>query len=171
MQQDALFSEKQRFTQPWLWLILLGMNGLILVGLVQQLVFGKPFGDKPIPDIGLVFVLLLTVSFTLWFRSLRLETQIREDGVYVRFYPFHRKTMFIPRSEIAEAYVRHYKPLREYGGWGLRGLDNNQALNVSGSQGIQIVTKKGHRLLIGTKKAAAAAPVLRQLWPGPALTS
>jgi len=48
--------------------------------------------------------------------------------------------------------VRKYKPLLEYGGYGIRGFGNNRALNISGNTGLQLVFKDGRKLLIGTKK-------------------
>ena len=42
------FEERQRFTQVWLWALLLGVSGLMLWGFVQQIVLGRPWGSKPL---------------------------------------------------------------------------------------------------------------------------
>lgn len=91
MDKQVLFSEKQRFNQIWLWVILLGLTALFLFGLVKQVVLGEPFGTKPMPDGGLILVNLLLILLSLLFKSLRLETYIKWDGIYVRFFPFHFK--------------------------------------------------------------------------------
>ena len=36
-----LFSEKQRFTQLWLWVLLMALNLLMIYGIIQQVVLGR----------------------------------------------------------------------------------------------------------------------------------
>ena len=50
----ALFKEKQRFTQWWLWLILIPIGVLPVVGIFQQLILGEEFGDNPMSNFGLI---------------------------------------------------------------------------------------------------------------------
>lgn len=75
------------------------------------------------------------------------------------------KSRVIPLNNIANMYVRKYKPLREYGGWGLRmGLfGKGSAINVSGNMGIQIELKNGDRILIGTNKPDDAKRIIKDL--------
>src|SRR5687768_11332842 len=131
---ELLFEEKQRFTQWWIWLILIGVNLMILFGIYTQMIRGIPFGDNPAPDgvliVVSIFLLLLTASFLVT----KLEMQIRQDGIYVRFFPFHRSFRHHPWIDIRKAYIRKYKPIPEYGGWGISGFGKNRALNVSGNK-------------------------------------
>jgi len=39
MNEESLFTERQRFKQWWLWLILLGTNGLFLFGVFKLVGF------------------------------------------------------------------------------------------------------------------------------------
>ena len=57
----TIFKETQRFSQWWLWLILIGTSILPLYGLYKQLVMGEPYGDNPTSDIGLIIVCLLVL--------------------------------------------------------------------------------------------------------------
>ena len=60
-----------------------------------------------------------------------------------------------------QCYVRKYSPLREYGGWGVRGsFGKNKAYNVKGNQGIQIELKKGGKVLVGTQRKTEAQQVI-----------
>ena len=59
--------------------------------------------------------------------------------------------------------VRQYKPLSEYGGWGLRYGSSGKAYNVSGNIGIQLHFKDGSTLLIGTNKKEEVEVVLKQI--------
>jgi hypothetical protein len=53
MDNDILFAERQKFKQWWLWVILLGVNGLLLFGVFKQVINGQQFGDKPMSNLDL----------------------------------------------------------------------------------------------------------------------
>jgi len=59
--------------------------------------------------------------------------------------------------------VRKYSAVSEYGGWGIKGTSNNRALNISGNMGIQLETKEGKKILIGTHDSEEVTKVLLQL--------
>lgn len=107
----------------------------------------------------------LSVAFTIFFLGLRLQSGIKEDGIYVRFFPFHFKYIMYPWTDIELCYIRKYNSLIEYGGWGLRfgWLKNGMAYNVSGNMGLQLVHKNGKKRLIGTLKPSEMESVLKQL--------
>ncbi len=56
-------------------------------------------------------------------------------------------------SEIETYEARQYRPLRDFGGWGIRFGRSGRAYTVSGNQGVQFVFKNGQRLLIGSQHA------------------
>ena len=41
------FTEKQKFTQWWLWLILISIGIIPIIGIYKQIILGKPFGVIP----------------------------------------------------------------------------------------------------------------------------
>lgn len=160
---QILFSEKQRFTQWWVWVFLIGTNGLMAFMLYKQIATGVPAGTNPVSDTALFFICGGMVLFTIFFLSLRLDTEIKEDGIYVRFFPFHLKFRHHGWNQISKCYVRVYKPLMEYGGWGIRGFAQNRALNVSGKKGLQLEFTDGKKLLIGSQKSNELTSVLEKL--------
>ncbi len=86
-----------------------------------------------------------------------LTTEGGSDGLYIKFFPFHLKFKRIAFDEIAKFYTRTYRPIMEYGGWGIRygfawPLNANKAYNMSGNKGVQLELKNGKCLLIGTQK-------------------
>ena len=89
MKKLILFSEKQKFKQWWLWVILLIVNGVILIGIFKQLITDQPFGDKLMSNLGLLLTAIPLLLITLLILNIRLDTLIKEDGIYVRFFPFH----------------------------------------------------------------------------------
>ena len=165
MEEEILFSERQRFKQWWLWLILLGVNGLFLFGMFKQVIGGQQFGDKPMSNQGLLIVTGLTIVLSLLFVNFRLETIIRKDGIYVRFFPFHFKFKNYPWNKLTKCYVRQYSPISEYGGWGLRLglLGKGNAFNVSGDIGLQLEFTDNKKLLIGTNKPEELSEAIKKL--------
>ena len=120
MNNEILFSETQRFKQWWLWLILLAVNGLFLFGLFVQVIVGRPFGDKPMNNTGLFISTGVCILLTVLFLNFRLNTQIKADGIYVRFFPIQFRYRHYTWDKISKIYLRHYSPIYEYGGWGMR---------------------------------------------------
>jgi hypothetical protein len=165
MNNNILFCEQQKFKQWWIWLILFGTNGLLVFAIFMQIVAGQPFGNKPMSDAGLLITAGITFLFTVVFLNLRLETLVKNDGIYVRFFPFHISFKHHPWETITRAYVREYSPLVEYGGWGLRmGLfGKGMAFNVSGNIGLQLEFTNSKKLLIGTNKAEELTTALQKL--------
>ncbi|MEY3646640.1 MAG: hypothetical protein RL127_1348 [Bacteroidota bacterium] len=139
------FKETQRFTQWWLWLILIFTWGSMSYSL---------FTESPKETVGIVVLVVMMIGLPVLFLQMRLTTRITEAGIYVRFIPFHFKEQFYPWDSIESAQVRTYNALMEYGGWGIKYGFNGQGkvYNVSGKEGLQVVFKSGEKLLIGTQK-------------------
>jgi hypothetical protein len=84
---------------------------------------------------------------------LQLKTTVDDEGIHYQFIPFHFKQKTILWQDIKSAEVRKYEPLKEYGGWGIKGFSKkNRAYNVKGNIGLQLVLKTGDKILFGTQK-------------------
>ena len=154
MENDILFSETQKFKQWWIWLILLGINGQSFYAIYIQVIKEQPYGNNPMSDMGLFISAGLMLLLTVLFFTFRLETKIENDGIYVKFFPFHLSYKHYGWNKISKSYVRKYNPILEYGGWGFRlGIfGKGRAFNVSGNQGLQLEFNDRKKLLIGTNK-------------------
>jgi hypothetical protein len=152
MAPALLFSEKQQFRQWWLWLSLL-------------LVAASPLMIRSADKSLLLLSSSVFFVLALFFFMLRLETEIRTDGIYVRFFPFHTRFKRYAWTSMKACYVRQYSPLWEYGGWGLRFslTGNGSAYNVSGTEGLQLVFLDGSRLLIGTRQPEKIKALLTKM--------
>lgn len=159
MINQYFFEENQRFGS-WSFLLVLVLFP-ILFRLYSQIKSGDPLLSSD--NIPLFAGLLLIAGIMVFFLSLQLHTRIDSKGIEVRFAPVHRQWTRYEWDALQAVYVRQYSPLGEYGGWGFRGIGSNKALNVSGSQGIQLVFSDGRKLLIGTQKAEEAERVLRKI--------
>lgn len=160
------FCEVQRFPQRWLWAILV-INMLVLVGIfgygfIGQLLFGRPWGDRPVSNNTLLIIGGVIIVFSLAlicvFYALRLVTETREEGLFVRFYPIRGK--IIPYQVITFCRARTCNPLSEYGGWGLKYGRSGWAYNIAGHQGVQLELVDDKRVLIGSQRAAELKAVI-----------
>jgi hypothetical protein len=84
--------------------------------------------------------------------GLRLETEVRADGIYLKMWPFHQSFRRISWAEIKHYESAEYRPLREFGGWGIRWVPGKIAYNVSGNQGIWIERTSGRGVLVGSQR-------------------
>lgn len=162
---EALFTESQQFRQLWLW-------GLMLV--VLLVVAGgafTAFKSQTVPTwpkalMAGAVVLMLAVIAALY--SAELRTQVKPDGVYIRFFPFHLSAVRISAEELKTAEAVEYHPVRDYGGWGIRWSSQGKAYSVGGKHGVKLTFKDPSRkpLLIGSNQAeqlaAAIQPLLKQ---------
>ena len=159
--ERLIFKEEQSFRQsfvPWLMLAtLLFMTGGFVVSFYQQLYLGNTSGnaksDNELIWGSIISFAVMSVVF-LFILSRKLITEIWTDGIRYRFSPFVRKTKHIPVNEIVSAEVARYKPLIEFGGWGVRKriFSRKTAYNISGNVGLRLNLKNGSQVLFGTRK-------------------
>jgi len=140
-----ILEENQSFRQPWLWTLMLAVLAVLLVASLNS-----PEG-APWVVLGIV----LAVALLLY--SMRLSVQVDTEAVRIRFFPIWKKT--IPLAEIVRWEARTYRPILEYGGWGIRCslFGKGWAYNVSGNQGVQLELVNGKRILIGSQRAEELA--------------
>ena len=148
-----LFRETQHFRQVWLWALLLSISLLIIYSMVQQLIMGRPFGSNPAPDLVLVILgIAFGLGFPLFFYFLKLTTEVRDDGLYYRFSPFHLSFRRIALGELVKYEAKTYSPIKDYGGWGIRYGRGGMAYNVIGNRGVQLELASGRRILLGSQR-------------------
>ena len=143
----TLFEEKQKFTQWWLWVILLSFP-IISVG---------PFDDNEIN----VYYVLIGIAIPFLFYLFELRIKVNEDGLHYQFIPFHLKFHTIKMDEIESCTAMEYSPLKEYGGWGIRYGFKGKAYNVSGNKGVKIFLKNGSNIMFGSQKYKELAKALK----------
>lgn len=160
------FSEQQRFSQWWIWGLLVVFTGLIGFGAYRQFVLHIPFGNNPISNTGLLIFIGFWICFLLFFYFINLKTTVDETGITFQFFPFHLKSKHVPFEAVEKIYVRHYSPILDFGGWGLRIslTGKGRAYTTSGKQGIQLILKDGKKILIGTHQMEQAQYTLEQVY-------
>jgi hypothetical protein len=151
---SPIYREAQRFRQVWIWVIVLAIVGLEWYSAVRQLLLHRPVDTNSMPDITTaIFWFIFGIGLPALLFFSQLITEVRDDGIYIRFSPFHMTFRRIAFTEVKQCKVRTYNPIREYGGWGIRVRRKGKAYNVSGDRGVQIELLNGDRLLIGSQRA------------------
>ena len=146
------FYEEQRMRQWWLLLLIGGIAALQWWGFVQQILLGRPWGNKPASDWMMVLSwLLIGIGLPLLFLYVCLIVTVTDEAVHIRYRPFMKRTIRL--VDIAQADALTYSPLRDYGGWGLRGWGARKAYNVSGNRGVELTLRDGSSVLIGSQRA------------------
>lgn len=89
---------------------------------------------------------------------LRMTTEVTPTDLRVWFgwVPTYRR--FVAAGAIRRIEVVTYRPLLDYGGWGIRtGRDGERALNARGNRGVRLELSDGTRLMIGSQRPEALA--------------
>ncbi|WP_018477028.1 hypothetical protein [Pontibacter roseus] len=151
--EQVLFRERQRFTQFWLWALLLGLAAIMLAGFVYQVLLGGTFGSRPVSDVPLsIMAALIGFGLPFFFYWMSLTTEVRAGVLSVRFAPFHLKPVRFPLHLVRNYEKTTYNPIRDYGGWGIRWGDKGKAYSTSGSEGILLHFYNQKPLLIGSHR-------------------
>jgi hypothetical protein len=111
----------------------------------------------------LIIWLLSCILFPVFFYKLKLITEVRKDGLHIRFFPFHLTFKKMPLGKLKKHEVRTYNPISEYGGWGIKWGPGGKAYNVSGNRGLQLEFIDEKRLLIGSHKPEQLDTAVRAL--------
>ena len=155
-----LCEEVQQFTRTAVANFFKGLTGIIFLALLVSLIIQKGrFTDY---NKLLIVLLPILLVFNIIFAS-RLITQIRTDGLYVRFPPWQSRFSIYKWIDIAEIQVREYKPMRDFMGWGIRYGVRKMGYIVAASACIEIVLKNGYTVIITTQRGEEVNEVLKRI--------
>jgi len=168
-----IFHEEQQFREHWYWVIgtiaMAILEIVLLAILILAFFFPELFGESHPPDIWALMIIsscmILILLFIILMHTTKLTTEVRSTGLYVRFFPFHISFKKIPLENLVRHEARTYRPIMEYGGWGIRYGIQGKAYNVSGNQGVQLYFSGGTKLLIGSQRSRELADAIRAVLP------
>ncbi|MAX05934.1 MAG: hypothetical protein CMD19_05805 [Flavobacteriales bacterium] len=132
-----LFEEKQKFTQWWVW-------SLLLLPIIITASFSFP------PNSGPGVIIALAIPLLFYFFELRVR--VNEQGLNYQFFPIHFRSYRIKKSDIEKIEALKYKPLGDYGGWGIRYGFKGKCYNVKGDLGVKVFLKNGSYILFGSQR-------------------
>ena len=141
------FKELQKFNQWWLWIILLIFPIL-------------SFGNYDGAGINFYYVLIGILIPSLFY-FLQLRTEVNEQGFFYQFFPIHFSYHKISFEEIESVEAIDYKPIKDYGGWGIKFGFKAKSYTTSGNQGVMLKLKGGKNLLFGSQKNKELEKILK----------
>jgi hypothetical protein len=157
---EILFEELQSRTSRQTIAFFRTVSIIVFAALIINLVLQK--GNATTFTYLLVTILTILIVLNLILPS-NLTTQIRSDGIYVRFPPFQPSFTKFFWDDISEVYIRNYDALSEYYGWGIKISPNGTGYIVAGNIGIQIIFKNGNKVLVTTQKPDEVNEVLKRI--------
>ncbi|HMT20424.1 MAG TPA: DUF6141 family protein [Promineifilum sp.] len=153
MNEGLLFHEDQKWRDVW-WVMALifGLAALQWWIFFTQIVRGIQVGNNPGSNALVVVIwLIVGIAFPAFFLWLHMVVEVRSEAILIQYRPFISRR--IQLREIAGIEIRVYRPLGEFGGWGVRGWGNRVAYNVSGNTGVELTLIDGRSIMIGSKRA------------------
>lgn len=162
----VLFTEIQRFRHVWLFVLVGLITVLAWTTAVIQIGLGRPVGNNPAPDtVVYVVVVLFGIGLPIMLVSARMRVTVTAEKVLVDYFPFMRRSF--ARRDIRSAEVTTFRPVMEYGGWGIRyNLDGIWAYIVNGNRGVLLTFSDGVRIIIGSRRPQELANSLRAMMSG-----
>jgi hypothetical protein len=112
-------------------------------------------------DLGLGFAIGMALVLVVIILLLHMTTEATPSDLRVWFgwLPTYRRA--VPIESIRSVEVVTYRPIAEYGFWGIRsGRDGERALIARGNRGVRIELTDGSKLLIGSQKPELLAAAL-----------
>jgi len=138
-----------------MWFVVLVTSaGMAVVGLVlwTQASSGPSSAKGDPSRFFLCLAAVVIVGVAVLMHYAQLITEVREDGLYIRFQPFHLSFRRIPLENLRRFCVKSYSPLKDYGGYGIRYGIMGKAYNISGNSGVNFTFRKGRDMLIGSQR-------------------
>lgn len=90
-----------------------------------------------------------------------MRTTVTRDRITVRFGTPGLRVLRLQPSDVVQADLRPYLPLQEFGGYGIRRNSRMSGYFLKGGVGVEIATKQGRRLLIGSDRPERLAEAVR----------
>lgn len=152
------FIEWQHFRQPLLWFGTLTVTAsatAYTIGVLFEKYVLEAFQHKPAADTIQMMVALVATSVA-WVLlgvlfSACLVTRVRDDAVVIRFFPFARE-LRVPVHRIRGARLHAYRPIADFGGWGIRDQEGLKSYTVSGDRGVMLTLDDGGEILLGSQR-------------------
>ena len=138
------FEEEQRLASWVIWLTYAVLAGAFFI--IYSILPDDAEGLN-----ALMLIALPIIIATLAFTMLKMTTIVDGEGVRIKTLYFISRLIEFSEIESAEAVT--YRPILDYGGWGLRISHNGKAYNLRGNRGVQLHLTRGRRVMVGSQRA------------------
>ncbi len=111
--------------------------------------------------LGFLITLALPLLLAVFLLQMTTEVTATEVRVWFGWLPIYRRAVSI--TNIRRYQVVQYRPILDYGGWGIRaGRDGERVLSARGNRGVRVELADGFNLLIGSQRPEELAETLER---------
>lgn len=143
--ENPQFTETQRF-ESWISVL------VVVTGVPVPVILGVVMGVR-----GVLLGIVLALAPLALVIPGRLRTEVTDDGLSIRFFPFHLRARRVPFSEI-ESVERIHLSASSYGvGW----TRNGWTYTAAGTEGIRI-RRADQDLFVGTQRPEELITAIRR---------
>ena len=126
----------------------LGLRLVLLLPIIptMALVIVFTLADEDASTTGMVTTILILLGLIVVEQLMHAYVTVRQDSVRLGFWPIFRRT--IPLREIASVETMKIDPMRDYGGWGVKGKSRSEKgmiFSAGGQYGLMVSTRDGRR--------------------------
>ncbi len=151
----AQFREVQRF--EWYFTAMFCVPALIVgYGLYRSFAH-----QSSMPGSLLWPAFIVAVVVAVWFIRLKLITEARPDGLLIDFI-WLWPARIVPWEQIRNIDLRTYRPIRDFGGWGVRWAARGIVYHARGNRGVRLILASGERMLIGSARPEELAQAIAE---------
>lgn len=156
------FKETQKFTQLWVWAILISIGLVLLFEVYSQIIEKDNFGSNPISNWGLIISTILYFILLYFFYNIRLVTDINEQSIKVNFIPFFNSEY--KWEQISKINIKPYSAIKNFGGYGIRhNFKGTTGLILGGKYGLEIELISGEKIFISTQKDKELREIINKI--------
>ena len=132
--------------------------------LIQDILFNTDSSDSMYSNPLLLIIIIAISAAPIFLIYLaKLDTNVRDEGLFIKFRAFHRRWVMLPFHDIAAATAITFKPLKDFGGWGIRYGPMGKAYNVSGNKGVLLEFEEGPSILIGSNNSEVLCSLINSM--------
>jgi hypothetical protein len=130
---------------------------LLTIFVPLTMAFGAIVSFSSEPWISLL-LLVIAVLVTTTYGGLRIL--VTRENITIRWGMLGIKVLKVKIKDLQSAEVHHFSPIKDFGGYGIRGNSEMSAYYLNGDTGVKLTTVRGKKYLIGSNNAARLAMVI-----------
>ncbi|HKX45372.1 MAG TPA: hypothetical protein VJP77_01605 [Planctomycetota bacterium] len=151
--------------KPAFVLVSLALVWLLVAGLFVRgaLTTGGAGGERDVAGLAVGFVLVSLVALWIWL--LRVEVRVERERLRWRFWPMWGGS--VPLADVASVEPVRFRPIRDYGGWGLRWSPwAGWCVTIGGRAGVRLTRRNGRKLLLESARPEELAAAIERARSG-----
>jgi len=161
MFREGVLYEEKHSMPKWSWIIIILLIFVFWGIVIVQLGLGIQVGNNAMSDgeaivAALIFGFLIPAMLLL----IRGEVKVTNESVIVSLTPLYRKSFEI--KSIKKIEQLEIKPLREFGGWGIRWNGAKWGFIMEGNGGVEIITNQNKIFVVSSKNAPELFRILEE---------